>query len=133
MDWRVLVFTGGLAILTGLVVGLAPALHISRGALSESLKSGGRGTAVSVSQRLRSALVVGEISLAVLLVIAAGLMIRSFWALSHVNPGFRPEHILTARITPNESFCSDATRGFLSQPSRSGAILSGRQWRGVRE
>jgi predicted permease len=110
MDWRVLVFTGGLAILTGLVVGLAPALHISRGALSASLKSAGRGTAGAVSQRLRSALVVGEISLAVLLVIAAGLMIRSFWALSHLNPGFRPEHILTARITPNESFCSDATR-----------------------
>jgi predicted permease len=43
-------------------------------------------------------------------VIAAGLMIRSFWAISHVNPGFRPEHILTARITPNESFCDDAIR-----------------------
>ncbi len=110
MDWRVLAFTGGLAILTGLVVGLAPALHISRGALTESLKSGGRGTAVSVSQRLRSTLVVGEIGLAVLLVIAAGLMIRSFWALSHVDPGFRSEHIQTARITPNQSFCSDATR-----------------------
>jgi putative ABC transport system permease protein len=110
MDWRVLAFTGGLAILTGLVVGFAPALHISRGALTESLKSGGRGAAVSVSQRLRSGLVVGEIALAVLLVIAAGLMIRSFWALSHVNPGFRSEHILTARITPNESFCGDAAR-----------------------
>jgi predicted permease len=110
MDWRVLLFTGALAMLTGLIVGLAPALHISRGALTESLKSGGRGTAASVSYRLRSGLVVGEISLAVLLVTAAGLMIRSFWALSHVNPGFRPEHILTARITPNESFCSDATR-----------------------
>jgi predicted permease len=110
MDWRVLLFTGALAILTGLVVGLAPALHIARGALTESLKSGGRGTAASVSYRLRSGLVVGEISLAVLLVIAAGLMIRSFWALSHVNPGFRPEHILTARITPNESFCGDAKR-----------------------
>ncbi len=110
MDWRVLVFTGALAILTGLVVGLAPALHISRGALTESLKSAGRGAAVSVSQRLRSGLVVGEIALAVLLVIAAGLMIRSFWALSHVNPGFRTEHILTARITPNESFCGDTAR-----------------------
>jgi putative ABC transport system permease protein len=110
MDWRVLVFTGGLAILTGLVVGLAPALHISRGALTESLKSAGRGAASSVSQRLRGGLVVGEIALAVLLVIAAGLMIRSFWALSHVNPGFRSEHILTARITPNESFCNDSIR-----------------------
>ena len=110
MDWRVLAFTGGLAILTGLVVGLAPALHISRGALVESLKSAGRGAAVSVSHRLRSGLVVGEIGLAVLLVIAAGLMIRSFWALSHVDPGFRSEHILTARITPNQSFCGDAAR-----------------------
>ena len=110
MDWRVFAFTGGLAILTGLVVGLAPALHISRGALADSLKSGGRGAAVSVSHRLRSGLVVGEIGLAVLLVIAAGLMIRSFWALSHVDPGFRSEHILTARITPNQSFCGDAAR-----------------------
>jgi len=110
MDWRVLAFTAGLAILTGLFVGLAPALETSRGQLIDSLKSGGRGEAVSVSQRLRSVLVIGEIALAVLLVIAAGLMIRSFWALSHVNPGFRPEHILTARITPNESFCSDTHR-----------------------
>jgi putative ABC transport system permease protein len=110
MDWRVLAFTGGLAVLTGLVVGVAPALQISRGAVVDSLKSAGRGTAVAVSQRLRSGLVVGEIGLAVLLVIAAGLMIRSFWALSHVDPGFRSEHILTARITPNESFCSDEMR-----------------------
>jgi putative ABC transport system permease protein len=110
MDWRVLAFTGGLAILTGLVVGLAPALHISRGALTESLKSGGRGAAASVSQRLRGGLIVAEIAFAVLLVIAAGLMMRSFWALSHVNPGFRSEHVLTARITPNESFCNDAAR-----------------------
>jgi predicted permease len=110
MDWRVLAFAGALVILTAILVGLAPALHISRGALVESLKSGGRGTAVSVSQRLRSGLVIGEIGLAVLLVIAAGLMIRSFWALSHVDPGFRSEHVLTARITPNQSFCNDAPR-----------------------
>ena len=110
MDWRVLGFTGGLAILTGLIFGLAPALHSSRAALAESLKSGARGAAISVSQRLRSGLVVAEVSFAVLLVIAAGLLIRSFWGLSHVNPGFRPEHIVTSRITPNESFCSEATR-----------------------
>lgn len=110
MDWRVLAFTACLALLTGLAFGLAPALHSSRAALTESLKSGGRGAAISVSQRLRSALVVAEVAFSVLLVISAGLMIRSFWALSHVNPGFRAEHILTARITPNESFCSGATR-----------------------
>jgi len=110
IDWRVLVFTGALAILTGLVFGLAPALHSSRAALTEALKSGGRGTAVSVSQRLRSSLAITQVAFAVLLVIAAGLMIRSFWAISHRNPGFRSEHVLTARITPNESFCSDVAR-----------------------
>jgi predicted permease len=110
IDWRVLVFTGALAILTGIVFGLAPTLHSARATLTGALNSGGRGTAVSVSQRLRGGLVVAEVAFAVLLVIGAGLMIRSFWAISHVNPGFRPEHILTARITPNESFCNDAMR-----------------------
>jgi hypothetical protein len=65
---------------------------------------------VSVSQRLRSSLVAGEVAFAVLLVIAAGLLIRSFWALSHVNLGFRAGQVVTARITPNESFCSEAAR-----------------------
>jgi predicted permease len=110
LDWRVLLFTAALAVSTGLAFGLAPALQSSRFALTESLKSGGRGAAVSVSQRLRSSLVIAEVAFAVLLVISAGLMIRSFWALSHVHPGFRPEHVLTARITPNESFCTDASR-----------------------
>jgi predicted permease len=110
IDWRVLLFTGALAILTGVVFGLAPALHSSRAALTEALKSGGRGTAVPVSQSLRSWLAIAQVAFAVLLVIAAGLMIRSFWSLSHVNAGFHPQHILTARITPNESFCNDAKR-----------------------
>jgi predicted permease len=110
IDWHVLVFTGALAILTGIFFGLAPTLHSARAILTEALNSGGRGTAVSLSQRLRSGLVVAEVAFAMLLVTAAGLMIRSFWAISHVNPGFRPEHMVTARITPNESFCNDAKR-----------------------
>ena len=110
LDWRVFAFTAGLAVFTGFVFGLAPAVHSSRVALVKSLNSAGRGAVVSVSQRLRGSLAVAEVALAVLLVIAAGLLIRSFWALSHVNPGFRAEHVLTARITPNESFCSDSTR-----------------------
>ena len=110
LDWRVLLFTTALALLTGIAFGLAPALQSSRADITDSLKSGGRGAALSVSQRLRSVLVIAEVAFAVLLVIAAGLMIRSFWALSHVNPGFQPEHILTARITPSESFCNDASR-----------------------
>jgi putative ABC transport system permease protein len=110
LDWRVLAFTGALAVLTGFVFGLAPAFQSSRSAVAQSLNSAGRGAAVSISQRLRGSLAVAEVAFAVLLVIAAGLLIRSFWALSHINPGFRPEHVLTARITPNESFCSDPAR-----------------------
>jgi len=110
MDWRVLVFTGGLTILTGFVFGLAPALQSSSAALTGSLKAGGRGAAISVSQHLRSGLAIGEVAFAMLLVVAAGLLIRSFWGLSHVNTGFQSEHVVTARITPNESFCSDPAR-----------------------
>ncbi|HTT34141.1 MAG TPA: ABC transporter permease [Methylomirabilota bacterium] len=110
MDWRVLAFTGVLAIFTGLISGLAPALQSSRTASAETLRSGGRSGSLPVSQRLRSGLVVAEVAFAVLLVIAAGLLIRSFWALSHVDRGFRSEHVLTARITPNQSFCNDPAR-----------------------
>lgn len=110
LDWRVLVFTGGLAILTGLAFGLAPALQSARLAVSDSLNSAGRGAAVSISRGLRGSLAIAEVAFSVMLVIAAGLLIRSFWALSHVNTGFRSEQTLTARITPDESFCSDAGR-----------------------
>jgi putative ABC transport system permease protein len=110
IDWRVLTFTFALSLVTGLIFGLAPAFQSSRTALAEPLKAGGRGTTLSVSQRLRSFLATAEVGFAALLIIAAGLMIRSFWALSHVNPGFQAEHVVTARITPNESFCSDTER-----------------------
>jgi predicted permease len=110
MDWRVLAFTSGLTILTGFIFGLAPALQSSRAVLADSLNSAGRGTSISVSQRLRSLLAVVEVAFAMLLVIAAGLLIRSFWTLSHVNPGFRFEQVVTARVTPNESFCGDPAR-----------------------
>ena len=107
IDWRVLVFTGTLAILTGLLSGLAPALQSSRTSPTKTLRAGGHATTLPLSRRLRSGLMVAEVAFAVLLVTAAGLLIRSFWALSHVNPGFRSEHVMTARVTPNQSFCSD--------------------------
>ncbi len=110
LDWPVLMFTGGLAILTGLAFGLAPALQSSRSPLSESLNSVARGAVVSVSKRLRGSLAIAEVALSVLLVIAAGLLIRSFWSLSHVDTGFQSQQLLTARITPDESFCNDPTR-----------------------
>jgi putative ABC transport system permease protein len=110
IDWRVLSFTGGLAVLTGLLFGLAPALYSSRAALAQSLNAATRGAGVSVSHRLRSGLAIAEVAFAVLLVIAAGLLIRSFVALSHVDPGFRAERVLTARVTPNQEFCTDPSR-----------------------
>jgi predicted permease len=110
LDWRVLLFTGALIVVIGFIFGLAPALQLSRSAPAESLNSAGRGASVSVSQWLRNSLAIAEVAFAVLLVTSAGLLIRSFWMLSHVDPGFRSEQILTARITPNKSFCDDTAR-----------------------
>jgi len=110
IDWRVLAFTGVLSLVTGAIFGLAPALQSVRSGFAQVLKSGARGSTLSASQRVRSSLAVAEIGLAALLIIAAGLLIRSFWALSHVNPGFQSEHVVTARITPNQSFCDDPVR-----------------------
>lgn len=110
LDWRILLFTLGLAVLTGVAFGLAPALESSRAALTESLNAAGRGASASVSRRLRGSLAIAEVALSIMLVIAAGLLIRSFRALSHVDTGFRPEQMLTARITPDQSFCSDPQR-----------------------
>jgi putative ABC transport system permease protein len=110
IDVRVLAFTSVLTILTGILFGLAPAFHAVRSIDAESLRSGSRGQGTSVSQRLRNSLVVGEVALAVLLVVAAGLLVRSFWRLSHANPGFRADHVATARISPAESFCMDVNR-----------------------
>ena len=112
IDWRVLVFTTALVVLTGIISGVAPAFQSSRTELTESLKSGSRGSTHAGARRLRSALVVSELALAVLLVSAAGLLIRSLWALSHIDPGFRSENVLTARITPTQSFCNDPDRCF---------------------
>ena len=110
LDWRVLIFTGALAIFTGLAFGLAPALQSSKAALSEALNSAGRGASVAVSRGVRGSLATAEVALSVMLVIAAGLLMRSFWALSHVDPGFRADRIVTARIAPNQSFCADVER-----------------------
>ena len=112
IDWRVLLFAAALVMVTGIISGLGPAFQISRTELTESLKSGSRGATHSGARRLRSVLVVSELALAVLLVSAAGLLIRSLWALSHVDPGFRSGNVLTARVTPNQSFCTDSGRCF---------------------
>jgi len=95
----VLAFTAGIALATGFLFGLAPALQSARTDLQESLREGARGaTSGGGALRLRSTLLVGEVALACLLLTAAGLMLRSFVNLLRTDPGFRPEHLLTATI-----------------------------------
>jgi predicted permease len=103
--WRMLVFVGALSLLTGLIFGLAPALISSRQDVALAIKTGGQRAAGVARARLRSTLIVGEVALAVVLTISAGLLIRSLWRLAQVNPGFQPEHVLTLRVSPNQSLC----------------------------
>ena len=98
LDGRVLAFTSGLTILTGIVFGLAPALQASKPALQMALKEGGRTSAGS-GKRLQQVLVAGEIALALMLLICAGLMIKSTLRLSQLNPGFNPEKLLLMSFT----------------------------------
>jgi len=97
-DWQVLAFLAALAILTGLAFGLAPALQASRLDLAEAFKARGQQGAGLAGLRLRSSLIVGEVALAVVLVVSAGLLITSLWRLTQADPGFRPEQTVTARI-----------------------------------
>src|SRR5205085_2435832 len=97
LDLRVLAFAVALSVATGVAFGFAPALLLSRHSLSDALKEG----AASVSPRtgrLRSALVVAEVALSVALLAGAGLLLRSLRALNHVDPGFRPEQVMTANL-----------------------------------
>jgi putative ABC transport system permease protein len=97
VDWRVGLFAMVLAIGIGLVCGLAPAFAALHTSVNETLKEGGRtGTAGGGYARLRSTLVVAEIAIATLLLVACGLLLRSFERMRAVDLGFRPEHTLSA-------------------------------------
>jgi len=99
IDGTVLLFSLGVSLATGLIFGLVPALRSSTPALQRRLREGARGLAGSTSHRLRNGLVVAEIALAVVLVIGAGLMTRSFLRILNVDPGFRPERLLVVNFT----------------------------------
>jgi len=96
LDLRVLLFTFGVSLLTGLLFGLAPALAATRHSLGHFLKEAGRGGAEGLAHnRLRGVLVVTEVAFSLVLLVCAGLLGRSFVRMLEVNPGFRPDHMVT--------------------------------------
>ena len=104
MEWRVLVFTLGISVLTGLIFGLMPSLHSSKVDLRTSLNEGGRGGTQGARGRgLRTALMIAEVSMALMLLVGAGLLIRSFERLRQVDKGFQSEKLLTASVALSES------------------------------
>ena len=110
LDWRVLALAAVLTADAALASGLVPAFHASRRSATDALRSGARGSPAKGARRMRRALVVGEIALAAMLAVASGILVRSFWNLSQVDPGFRAERLLTLRISPTDALCAEADR-----------------------
>src|SRR5215813_10995788 len=106
IDWVVLAFALLISMLTGLVFGLAPAFHSAKAALSSAIREGGRGSGYSSKTgRLRDVLIVSELAFAIILMVGAGLLLRTLRNLLQENPGFNPTHVVTANIqlpNPNE-------------------------------
>jgi putative ABC transport system permease protein len=117
LDGRVLTFALGASLLTGIVFGLLPALTSARVNLNETLKEGGRDTAAGASRRTRGALVAAEVALALVVLVGAGLLVKSFWRLQQVNPGFDPARLTTMLVWLTEEKYADlaASRAFIRE------------------
>ncbi len=135
IDPRVLLFTLGLSFLTGIIFGVLPAWSGSRAGAREGLQEGARGaTAGSAPQRLRSAFVVLELAVALILLVGAGLLVKTFWKLRSVEPGFAPDHLLTMRVELPEArykevdkqtrFRTQVLEGINSLPGTQAAMVS---------
>ncbi len=108
IDTAVFGFTFGVSLLTGIVFGLAPAIQAARSDVNDALKSGGKGS-INSGNRLRRGFVVAQVALSLMLFIGAGLLIKSFWRLTNVNPGFQPDHLLTLHVSlPDQKYSDDA-------------------------
>jgi predicted permease len=104
MDLTVVLFTLGLALVVGLIVGLAPVLNLRHVNLSQAFREESRsGTSGRSARRVRRALVASQVAFAFMLLIGAGLLLASFERVLAVDPGFKPDHVLTARVTPPAS------------------------------
>ncbi|HYJ07241.1 MAG TPA: ABC transporter permease [Chthoniobacterales bacterium] len=99
LDMRVLLVTLGTAVATGIIIGLIPALATGKPELTEALKEGGRGSTSGIRRnRLRNALVIAEVALALVLLVGASLLMKSFARLQNVHPGFEPKNVLTMEV-----------------------------------
>lgn len=99
LDYRTLIYTFGIAMVTGVIFGLTPALHSTSGKLHGALKEGGRGSGSGVKRnRLRASLVVAEVALSVILLVGASLFVRSFLGMRNANVGFATDPLLTLRF-----------------------------------
>jgi putative ABC transport system permease protein len=100
MDLRVLLFTLAISLLTGIIFGAFPALQLSKVDLNTTLRDEGRGSSAGHTRaRMKSLLVVGQVALSLLLLIGAGLLLRSFGRLLHIDPGFDPHNVLTMNVS----------------------------------
>jgi putative ABC transport system permease protein len=129
VDARVLAFSVAVAIVTGLVFGLVPAFHAAKTELAQMLKDGMRGGSRRATQRTRSTLVITEMALAVVLLVGAGLLIRSFVKLVQVNPGFQTDHVVTFDVSvPTKKYPYDRDlRRFAGQLREALSTLPGTQ------
>jgi hypothetical protein len=99
LDWRVMLFTFGVAIVTGILFGIVPAIQNAKSDLHETLKEGGRSGSAATKQWVRSALVVVAIAMALAVLVSAGLLVKSFMRVQQVNPGFNPQCLLTMHLS----------------------------------
>jgi putative ABC transport system permease protein len=112
LNRAVVAFTGGLSLLSATAFGLVPALQQARPSLAPAMKEGGAARGASpANRRLKNGLVVSEIALSLVLTAGTGLLLRSFWKLANVDPGFRPEGVLAISVgLPGSSYPTDAHR-----------------------
>src|SRR5262249_18166729 len=103
IDWLTLAFTFGVSLFTGVLFGALPALQISRIDLNQTLKEGGKGSAGVGRRNLSRTLVMTEVALAVIVLVGAGLLVKSFQKLLQVDPGFRADHLLSLKIELSQS------------------------------
>lgn len=116
IDWRVLAFTAGVAALTCVAFGLAPAVRATRTSPTGALRAAGRGLTDSRERfGLRRALVVAQLALSLVLLVSAGLFVRTFWNLATLDPGFRTSGILVARIDFHRAEVPPAEQGAYQQ------------------